>query len=59
VFQKASDDLILNWSHADPTPEVERQEASATFDWDAQSSTAEAEIPVRTLEVPSTGTTRS
>lgn len=59
VFQEASDDLTLNWSYdADPmTPEVEREEASATFDWDAQSPTAEVEIPTgETLEVP-TGTT--
>ncbi len=55
VFQEASDDLTLNWSYdADPmTPDVERGEASATFDWDAQSSTVEVETPAgETLEVP-------
>lgn len=55
VFQEASDDLILNWRYdADPTTtEVEAEEASATFNWDAQSPTAEVEIPTGgTLEVP-------
>ena len=55
VLQEASDDLVLNWSYdADPTTaEIEAEDASATFDWDAQSLTAEVEIPKgETLEVP-------
>lgn len=61
VLQEASDNLTLNWSYdADPmTPQVEAEEANATFDWDAQSPTAEVETPTgETLEVP-TGMTFS